>query len=118
MSFLLYKFSQSPMITFISVAYEMFALLFFGLRLHVVLSAILAVVAFLVIFIPVISIFYPILFTGYMVAAVFIVPSEVSPHHAILIFVLLLTIARFAYMIIFTIRHPDLSRDYDMYLRK
>lgn len=118
MSFLLYKFSQSPIITFASVVYAMFALLFFGLNLHIILSVILAVISFLVIFIPIISMVYPILFTGYMVASVCIVPSEITPHHAILIFVLLLTIVRFVFMIIFAIKNPNLSKEYDTYLRK
>ena len=117
MSFLLYKFSQSPIITFISVVYSVFTLLFFGLKIHIVLSILLAIVSFVIIFIPIISLFYPILFVGYMVAAVAIVPKAVSPHYAILVSILILTILRFSFMFVFAKKHPQLSLSYDTYLR-
>lgn len=118
MSFIFYKFSQSPSITFLSVFYFVFSLLFWGLNVNAVLSSVLALISFCIIFIPIFAFFYPLLFTMYGIASVFIVPQEAEPQHIILIFVLIITVIRFGFMIIFSIKNPELSKMYDFILRK
>ena len=105
MKFILYKFSQSPIITFITVVCTAFMMLFVGLNLNVIVSIILSLLMFLVIFIPIISIFYPIIFIGYSIAGILTVQDSPQVYSIALVALMILNILRFGYMFLFVIKN-------------
>lgn len=117
MSFQLYRFSQSPTVTFFSVVYAVVTMLFYGLKLNLILSAVISMISFLIIFIPIISILYPVIFLGYMVASAVVLFEAGIIHFYIVLAVFSLTVFRFGFMFLFALKNPSLSRDYDMILR-
>ena len=117
MKFLLYKFSQSPIVTFVTVVCTVFILFFVGLNLNIIASIILSLLLFCVIFVPMVSVLYPFIFIGYSIASIFIVRGNSHICSVILVTILALNVARFGYMFVFAIKNPQLSRDYDAYLR-
>lgn len=118
MIFQIYRFSQAPTVTFFSVVYTVFTMLSYGLNVNMILSAVISLVAFCIIFIPVLSILYPVIFLGYMIASTIILFDSGKIHFYLVIAVLILTIVRFSYMFLFSILNPDLSKEYDEILRR
>lgn len=117
MKFILYKFSQSPIITFITVVCTVFMMFFIGLNFNVIVSIILSLILFFVIIIPIISIFYPLIFVGYSIIAILTVQDSPRVYSIILVALMVLNIVRFGYMLLFAVKNPQLSREYDAYLR-
>lgn len=117
MIFQIYRFSQAPTVTFFSVVYTVFTMLSYGLNVNMILSAVISLVTFCIIFIPVLSILYPVIFLGYMIASAVILSMAGVIHFYIVLAVLILTVFRFGFMFLFAIVNPSLSRDYDAILR-
>lgn len=117
MSFQFYRFSQSPSVTFVCVVYSIFTMLNIGLGMNIFLSSIIALASFCILFIPIVSIFYPLIFTGYMIASSVILYSHENIYFYIALVVLIITIIRFLFMFLFSVFNPALSRQYDLILR-
>ncbi len=117
MSFQFYRFSQSPSVTFVCVVYSVFTMLNIGLGMNIFLSSIIALASFCILFIPIVSIFYPLIFTGYMIASSVILYSHENIYFYIALVVLIITIIRFLFMFLFSVFNPALSRQYDLILR-
>ena len=116
--FQIYRFSQSPIITFATVVYSIFVLLFVALKFSLIPAIIVSVLAFFVIFIPLVSLIYPVLFTLYTVAALILSGPKSGIHFYILAVILVLNIARFGFMIVFSLKNPNESREFDYILRR
>lgn len=117
MTFQFYRFCQSWLITLLSIVYTAFAVFTAAHGFSWWLSIIIGIAGFLTIFIPGMNIIHPFVFILFMVLAVCFSLSNITIHFYILLFVLVLYISRTWWMIRFSMKNPETSRDFDIALR-
>lgn len=117
MSFKAYSFCQNWVITVLCSLYAMFAMLFAGVDLSWWASALIAVVAAAVWFLPILSIFLPIGYAIYMIVGLIVLGTDAGAWFYALLAVLVLHIVRYACMLSFAKRYPKISLEYDKAIR-
>lgn len=106
--FAIYRFSQSWIVTAVEVVYTWFFMLYISNGFPWWGAILIGVVAFLIIFIPVINIFHPLIFLSYMVMALALSGWTSSVWFYIQLGALILYVARFTFMV--QLNRRDVSR--------
>ncbi len=115
MSFKFYKFCQNGVITIITSLYACFIVGNFLLDLSWFGSIILSVIATIVCFLPIVSIFYPFIISAYLILAC--VGAYSSFNFYLCLLLLVLHIVRMVSMLRFARKNPTLSLEYDKAIR-
>lgn len=117
MSFKFYKFCQSALITIPCVVFSATLFLCNISEIHLLLCLLIGVFATFFWFLPILSFFYPIAFTGYIIAALVSSFSGSSWQTPLLIALLILHIVRLVCMLTFAYKNPETSQMYDTAIR-
>ena len=117
MSFKFYKFCQSPLITIPCVIFAATLFLCNISEMHFLSCLLLGIVATFLWFLPILSFFYPIAFTGYIIAALVSSLSSQSWQIPVIIALLTIHIVRLVCMLNFAYKNPETSQMYDASIR-